>query len=90
MWKGWAANPGPPASKGPNPAPCTAVTLSAGSRDPAGRRQGVGQDLQLGQAPADGVCDGDGTLGAHQAVPEVDRLHLPQGRQRLQEEVGPG
>lgn len=36
----------------------------------------------------DGVCDGDGALGAHQAVPEVDHLHLPQGLQRLQEEVG--
>ena len=87
-----ATNPGHlPLKATTLPAPPTAALpaqlspRARGSLDPGGRRQPASQHLQLRQAPVDGVCDGDGALGAHQAVPEVDHLHLPQGLQRLRE-----
>lgn len=79
MWE----HPSPPAFEGRilcyHP-PCicpTPATAHGRSRDPRGH-------LQLGQAPADSVCNGNSALGAHQAVPKVDHLHLSQGLQGLQ------
>lgn len=78
MWE----HPSPPAFEDRPSAttpvhPPTPAATCGRSRDPRGH-------LQLGQAPADSVCNGNSTLGAHQAVPKVDHLHLSQGLQGLQ------